>query len=163
MTAIIIISILFILLTKITNIISYEIMKDKILYRQTWDLNICCGRTDGGGINVDIVQHQELPRFVQIDNIYSLPFADKAFPTVLCSHTLEHVDDPIRFFRELQRIGQKVVLVLPPIWDITAAFNFLEHKWLFLTWKKEHEVLPRFVKLPMAGSIHRVVGQRIKA
>ena len=63
--------------------------------------NICCGRTDGGGINADIVQHGDVPNFVKLDSIYRLPFADGQFEVVLCSHTAEHVQYPQRFDREL--------------------------------------------------------------
>jgi hypothetical protein len=53
--------------------------------------------------------------------------------------------------------------VLPPLWDVTAALNVLEHRWVFLTFKKRHSKLPRYVRLPMAGWIQDVLGQRIHA
>lgn len=160
---VVLVFILVLIILEITNIISYGIMKEAILYRQTWDLNICCGKTDGGGINVDIVQHKELPRFLLVKDIYSLPFEDKTFTTVLSSHTIEHLDDPVRFFEELKRVGEKVSLVIPPLWDVTAAFNFFEHKWLFLTLRKEHQEMPRYIKLPFARSYQNIWGQKIKA
>jgi len=49
--------------------ISYYLEKKRILNERKWGLNICCGKTDGGGLNVDIVKHQDLPRFIH------LPFA----------------------------------------------------------------------------------------
>jgi hypothetical protein len=142
---------------------SYYLGKWRILKGRKWDLNICCGKTDGGGLNVDIVRHKELPRFQQIENIYALPFEDGAFETVLCSHTIEHVDDPRRFYAELQRVGKVVTLVVPPVYDLAAAFNFLEHKWIFLTFKKKHHTLPRFCKFPFADVFHRRFGQRNNA
>ena len=108
---------------KITNLISYNLMKKNVLERQKWNLNICCGKTDGGGINADIIKHKEVNNFVLINNIYRLPFEDNQFETVLSSHTIEHVDDPEAFWQELSRVGKKVKLVLQPLWDITAAFN----------------------------------------
>ncbi|MFO7893890.1 MAG: methyltransferase domain-containing protein [Longimicrobiales bacterium] len=93
-----------------TNRISYGMLKQRILERQKWDLNICCGTTDGGGINADIMRHAEVPRFVLVD-VYRAPFRDGQFETVLCSHTIEHVDEPERLFRELQRVGARVTLV----------------------------------------------------
>lgn len=143
--------------------ISYRFMKTRILKRQKWELNICCGRTDGGGVNADIIRHSQLPRFQAIEDIYQLPFSDKQFATVLCSHTLEHVEDPDRFFSELCRVGRKVVLVLPPLWDVTAALNIFEHRWIFLTSKKEHDRPPRRLRLPLAAALHRWLGQRIHA
>ncbi len=138
-------------------------LKKKILLRQKWDLNICCGKTDGGGVNADIIKHKEVKNFVLLNDITSLPFADDQFGTVLSSHTIEHVDDPKSFFSELNRIGRSVHIVLPPLWDITAAFNIFEHKWLFFTLKKEHKKLPFFIRLPGANWIQKKIGQRIHA
>lgn len=157
--AVLIIS-LYILLA---NYFSYYLGKRRILNGQKWDLNICCGKTDGGGLNVDIIRHKELPRFKQVDNIYDLPFEDKEFDTVLSSHTIEHVDDPIQFYTELQRVGKKVTLVVPPLYDLAAVFNILEHKWIFLTFRKRHHTLPRFTKLPFANVFQRLFGQRNNA
>ncbi|MEL6215598.1 MAG: hypothetical protein AAFQ99_07980, partial [Pseudomonadota bacterium] len=70
---------------------SYQHLKQSIVGRQSWGLNICCGKVDGGGVNADIMQHSDVPNFVQITNIYKLPFEDGAFETVLCSHTAEHI------------------------------------------------------------------------
>ncbi len=147
----------------IAHYLSYSLIKNRILKSQNWDLNICCGKTDGGGLNVDIVRHAELPRFMQIDSIYNLPFADDAFDTVLCSHTIEHVDDPRQFFAELQRVGKKVTLVIPPLYDLAAVLQIREHKWIFLTFKKKHHTLPRFVKFPLADHFHRLLGQKNNA
>ncbi|MBN2088721.1 methyltransferase domain-containing protein [candidate division KSB1 bacterium] len=147
----------------LANYASYYLGKRRILNGQKWDLNICCGKTDGGGLNVDIVKHKELPRFMQVDDIYNLPFEDGQFETVLCSHTIEHVDDPRRFYSELQRVGKQVTLVVPPLYDLSAVFNLLEHKWIILTFKKRHHTLPRFIKLPFADVFHRLFGQRNKA
>jgi SAM-dependent methyltransferase len=142
---------------------SYSYLKKVIVSRRSWDLNICCGTTDGGGVNVDIVQHADVPNFVRVENIYRLPFADRQFDTVLCSHTIEHVDYPRRFDRELRRVAKEVVYVLPPIWDLAAALNAWEHKWLFLTMRKVHRTLPRCTPLPFARKLQARVGQRVTA
>ncbi len=150
-------------LFKITNVISYDVMKKKILLRQKWDLNICCGKTDGGGLNVDIVKYKEVQNFIKVDDVYNLPFGDKEFRSVLSSHTIEHLDDPKAFINELNRVGEDIHIILPPLWDFTAAFNVLEHKWLFLTLKKEHKKLPYHIRLPLALFIQEKFGQRIHA
>ncbi len=142
---------------------SYRHLKASIISRRTWDLNICCGTTDGGGVNVDIVQHADVPNFVRVDNIYALPFADGQFDTALCSHTAEHVDDPVAFDCELNRVARQVVYILPPIWDLAAALNVVEHRWLFLTIRKVHHRLPRRVPLPLAQRLQARIGQRIAA
>lgn len=143
--------------------LSYGYLKNAIVRRRSWDLNICCGTTDGGGVNVDIVQHADIPNFVQVENIYNLPFEDQQFDTVLCSHTIEHVDYPRRFDRELRRVAKEVVYVLPPVWDIAAALNIWEHRWLFLTLRKEHRTLPRCMPLPFARKLQARIGQRVAA
>ncbi len=143
----------------IAHYISYKLEKTRILKKQKWDLNICCGKTDGGGTNCDIFQHKDVPNFVLVNDIYNLPFANKQFDTVLCSHTMEHVDDPQRFFDELSRVGKKVTVVIPPLYDISANLNLLEHKFIFLTFKKEHNSLPKFIELPFAHKIQKKLGQ----
>lgn len=145
------------------NFISYQLMKQGILKRQSWDLNICCGKTDGGGVNADIMDHASVNNYVHLDNIYNLPFADKQFEHVLCSHTIEHVEEPESFDRELRRVGENIIYVIPPLWDLSAAFNFFEHRWLFLTLKKEHKTLPRYIKLPFSHKVQSLIGQRIHA
>ena len=148
---------------QVLNYLSYSLLKRRILRDGApWGLNICCGKTDGGGVNADIVKHRDVPNFVLVD-IYNLPFADFEFDTVLCSHTVEHVEDPTRFFAELSRVGRRVTIVVPPLWDLSAALNLLEHRWLFLTLKKEHHSLPRHVPLPGARTLQRWFGQRIHA
>jgi len=145
------------------NYVSYSLIKPRIVDGRRWDLNICCGKTDGGGINADIVKHDKVPNFVEIDDIYRLPFSDKQFGHVLCSHTAEHVDDPDELDRELRRVGQNVVYILPPLWDLSAVFNVLEHQWIFLSWRKVHTHLPPRIRLPFSRRIQRTLGQRITA
>ena len=156
------VTIIAIALLQLTHILSYSIIKRRILRQQTWDLNICCGKTDGGGINADIVAHSALPNMVLVD-IHRLPFSDRQFSTVLCSHTMEHVADPDRFFRELSRAGDDVTIVIPPLWDVSAALNVFEHRWVFLSFKKVHKSLPPYIELPLASTVQRYLGQRIHA
>lgn len=143
--------------------LSYKWLKSAIVSRQSWDLNVCCGTTDGGGVNVDIVQHADVPNFLKVDSIYNLPFEDQRFDTVLCSHTIEHVEYPRRLDRELRRVAKEVVYVLPPVWDVAAALNIFEHRWLFLTLRKEHRSLPRCTPLPFARKLQARIGQRVAA
>ena len=138
----------FILYLIIANIIDYKLLKNFYLKKHKWDLNICCGETDGGGINADIVK-RNIPNFVLIKNIYELPFKDKEFKNVICSHTMEHVENPYKFYKELKRISKNVVLLIPPLWDISCMGAFKFHKWQFLTLKTNHfNKLPSKFKLP---------------
>jgi len=146
------------------NKLSYVLLKRRILRQGHWDLNICCGNTDVGRVNADIVQHNpDIPNFVKIENIYRLPFSNLQFERVLCSHTLEHVDDPLRFNQELRRVGKSVHYILPPLWDIAAVCNLLEHKWIFLTLKKEHTRVPYYFNLPFSRPLQRRFRQRVRA
>ena len=139
----------------VTHYISYFYLKNRIISNQRWDLNICCGKTDGGGLNADIFKHEDVPNFVFIEDIYHLPFAEKEFDRILCSHTIEHVEDPALFYKELTRVGREVTLVMPPIWDVCAVFNVFEHKWIFLSFKKVHISLPKYIKLSASSFIQK--------
>jgi hypothetical protein len=146
------------------NYLSYRVIKHRVLRERRWDYNICCGTTDGGGTNADIVQHADLPRFELVTDVTRLPHADGAFADVLCSHTLEHVDDPTAMFRELQRVGQRVTVLVPPLWDLAAALNPVEHRVIFLTFSTRHDNrLPRFVRYTPARWLQDRLGQRIDA
>ncbi len=112
------------LLGKMANFISYTVIKARIISGQQWDLNICCGKTGAGTINADIIRHAQVPNFVLINDIYRLPFADRQFRKVLCSHTIEHVEQPELFYKELCRVGESVTIILPPLWDILPRSIF---------------------------------------
>ncbi|MBD3156151.1 MAG: methyltransferase domain-containing protein [Candidatus Aenigmarchaeota archaeon] len=152
-----ILSILIIYLI-ISHHISYKIVKKKILNSKKWGLNICCGKTDGGGVNADVIRHDKIPNFVLVD-VYNLPFKKSQFKNVLCSHTIEHVKYPKKLYNELKRVGKKVKVVIPPLYDIGAALNFFEHKWIFLSFRKEHRKLPNYIKLPFSSKIQNLFGQ----
>ena len=157
-------AILLILLPAL-NFLSYRILGGIIRRRrQSWDLNICCGKTDGGGVNVDIVNHADVPNLVVVDDVANLPFSTNQFEHTLCSHTIEHVDDPASFFQEMERVTSgKITLVVPPLWDLSAVLNLFEHRWMFLTFRKEHNSLPCYLELPFAKAFQDRVGQRIRA
>lgn len=154
--------VLFFLCGFALNFLSYRVLKKRVLRKRKWGLNICCGKTDGGGVNADIKKHADLPNFVLLESIYSLPFKDNQFDYVLCSHTIEHVDDPTKFYNELARVGKNVVLVIPPLWDFLASFfTIYAHKWIFLSFKKEHTKLPKFVVNPASSAFQKIFGQKI--
>ena len=100
----IVLSAIFILL--LLNYISYKMMKHHILNTRKWDLNICCGKTDGGGVNADIMAHASVNNYCHLVDIYILPFDDQQFEHILCSYTIEHVDDVELFDKELRRMGK---------------------------------------------------------
>jgi len=148
----------------LANVVSYRLIKDRVLRERVWDYNICCGETDGGGINADIVQHGAVPRFELVHDVTRLPHADGAFGHVLCSHTLEHVDDPSAMFAELRRVGRRVTILIPPLWDLGAALNPFEHRVIFLTFATRHDDrLPRYVLYRPARWWQARRGQRVIA
>jgi len=143
---------------------SYQWIKRRVLQERRWDYNICCGTTDGGGINADIVRHADIPRFELVRDVTKLPHPDAAFEHVLCSHTIEHVDDPGAMYRELRRISRNLTILIPPLWDFTAALNPFEHQVIFLTLRSRHDNrLPHYVRFGLARWIQSIAGQKINA
>lgn len=146
------------------NFLSYRWIKERVLRERRWDYNICCGETDGGGINADIVRHGAVPRFELVTDVTRLPHPDGHFAHVLCSHTLEHVDDPHAMFAELRRVGRQVTILVPPLWDPAAALNPFEHRVIFLTFSTRHDDrLPPYVRFVPARWLQGLRGQRIIA
>ena len=143
--------------------LSYRILKNRTINKRIWDLNICCGKTDGGGVNADVMKHIDVPNFVQITDIYHLPFRDKQFKKALCSHTIEHIENPERFHRELSRVAEEVTLIIAPLWDVGSVINVFEHKWIFLSFRKNHTSLPRHIRLPGSRAVQSRIGQQIRA
>jgi ubiquinone/menaquinone biosynthesis C-methylase UbiE len=50
---------------------------------------------------------------VAIAGLPALPFADAAFDTVVCAHTLEHIPDLYGAAAELRRVARRVIVVVP--------------------------------------------------
>lgn len=66
--------------------------------------------------------------FVRCD-VQQLPFRDRAFDFVICSHVLEHVRDPAAACRELVRVGMRGYIECPRSW-VEYAFSSEDHRWL---------------------------------
>jgi hypothetical protein len=146
------------------NFLSYRVIKTRVLRERAWDYNICCGETDGGGVNADIAQFGAIPNFELVTDVTALKHPSGAFAHVLCSHTLEHVDEPQAMFAELRRVGQQVTILVPPLWDLAAALNPFEHRVIFLTWSTRHENhLPPYIRYVPARWLQEWRGQRIVA
>ena len=61
-------------------------------------------------------------------NVEKLPFADKSFDFVFCSHLLEHVEHPERAIAEITRVGKRGYIEVPrAILDALAPFP--PHLW----------------------------------
>ena len=50
---------------------------------------------------------------VAVAGLPRLPFRDRAFDTVVCAHTLEHIPDLFGAAAELRRVARRVVVVVP--------------------------------------------------
>jgi len=50
---------------------------------------------------------------VAVAGLPALPFADRAFDTVVCAHTLEHIPDLWRAAAELRRVARRAIVVVP--------------------------------------------------
>ncbi len=59
-----------------------------------------------------------------------LPFHDKFFDFIYCSHVLEHVEDPIKACAEIMRVGRRGFIETPTMGkDILFAWTTHTHKW----------------------------------
>jgi len=75
--------------------------------------------------------------FVEAD-IMRLPFSDKYFDYVYCSHVLEHVDDPIKACKEIVRIGKGGYIETPTFGkDTLFAWENNPHKWYVVSCGKK--------------------------
>jgi len=64
-------------------------------------------------------------------DIEALPFADKEFDFVFCSHVLEHTLNPLKACRELMRVGKRGYIETPRISiDALFAWDDSNHNWL---------------------------------
>jgi len=158
---IVLIFISLVILAFLLSWIDYSFFKSKYFKSEKFDLNICCGDTSCGKINADIFK-RDVSNFVLIKDIYKLPFKDKQFKNTMCSHTMEHVEDPIKFFRELKRVSDNITILVPPLWDYGCMFIIWEHKRQFLTFVPIHKNrLPKFFNLPFSSYIQNKFGQKM--
>ncbi len=71
---------------------------------------------------------------VVICDVDALPFQSAQFAYVVCSHVLEHVDDPIAACRELQRIAEAGFIETPTLMkDALFAWAKGMHRWYVVT------------------------------
>lgn len=79
----------------------------------------------------DAFRRRDLP--VVIADIHALPFAAQTFDYVMCSHVLEHVDDPVRACAELQRSARAGFIETPTLLkDALFAWAKGMHRWHIL-------------------------------
>jgi hypothetical protein len=100
--------------------------------------------------------------FTRIQPDQKLPFKDKEFDYVICAHVIEHVNDPVMFKSEIERIGKAGYIELPTRLNDNMVFGCDEeefgHKWWFefdddnkkLVFAKRINAIEKFVSV---GSI----------
>ena len=82
------------------------------------------------GLNTDGIEFIEAP-------IERLPFADKVFDTVICTHVIEHILDYRAAIQELRRVAAKRLIIVVPreregIYTFNPHFNFFPYTHSFL-------------------------------
>jgi ubiquinone/menaquinone biosynthesis C-methylase UbiE len=82
-----------------------------------------------GGLSI---QTTDSSTFHNLDlNIFPYPFPDKHFDFLICSHVLEHLDDPVRTISEFSRIAKGGYIEVPFYCvDLYIRNNDVIHKWL---------------------------------
>jgi ubiquinone/menaquinone biosynthesis C-methylase UbiE len=83
----------------------------------------------------DIREQYPDVRFQEAD-IEALPYKDKSFDTVICTHTLEHVRDLPKAIAELRRVTAKRLIIVVPRqrpynYNFSLHLNFFSHSWSF--------------------------------
>lgn len=85
-----------------------------------------------------------IDRPILICDGYKLPFRDNSFDYVICSHILEHMEDPYSFAQEIMRVGKRGYIEVPSIygerlfgWDFHSWYCTLENGVLTMSRKKE--------------------------
>ena len=65
-----------------------------------------------------------------------LPFKDKAFDYVICSHVIEHVVEPFKFLKELSRVGKRGYIESPSLIG-EYLIPKKSHRWAILELEKK--------------------------
>ena len=82
-----------------------------------------------GFVHTDIIPQPNVSNFMIVDINRPLPFADKEFSSVVCSHVIEHVGSPYTILAELNRVADKVFVIYPDWWT-AGATSVPSHKWI---------------------------------
>ena len=94
-------------------------------------------------------QQVEMPtdKYFVLGDALETPFTNKEFDFVIASHIAEHIDDPVKFCNELQRISKRGYIETPgPITELLLPAN--SHKWIVrksgngLIFKKNNRTKP---------------------
>lgn len=68
-----------------------------------------------------------------------LPFKDQIFTLVHSNHVIEHLDNPIKGLKELQRVGKRGIVKYPTlIWELLFSQDWEGHQWAVNTNKQRY-------------------------
>lgn len=68
-------------------------------------------------------------RPVVIGDIEALPFKDKSFDFIYCSHVLEHTEHPDLAIKELMRVGRRGYIEVPSAYNEKTVVSKAGHYW----------------------------------
>ena len=95
-------------------------------------LNLGCGRNlKEGFTNVDVSGKPDVK--YDLDK-YPYPFKANSVDFILAAHVLEHLDKPLTFLKECQRIlkkGGRMEIRVPHVSAFGGSFGTMEHKSFF--------------------------------
>ena len=95
-----------------------------------WRANVLCDKFAGDATErLGSALASPAGRPFVIGDALHLPFRDQAFDFVVCSHVLEHVEDPEQMLRELSRVARRGYIETPSrIWE--KLHSLAIHRWL---------------------------------
>jgi ubiquinone/menaquinone biosynthesis C-methylase UbiE len=105
-------------------------------------LDVGCGDRPKGDVNLDLFRYGKWKNLV-IAEAQHLPFRDKVFIKVHSKHCLEHLENPLAFFREARRVLKKdgvLECIYPTDTMLTkkTIHNLLNLRWISaFKWKQK--------------------------
>ncbi len=98
----------------------------------------------------DLIKNKYPKIFFKNDNIENLSFSDNSFDTVICTHTLEHVQNIHKSIKELKRVTKKRLIVVIPkqrpykyTFDLHLHFFPYKHSFLQIIKPKKITIFAR--------------------
>lgn len=113
-------------------------VQGKVLDVGCWNGTVSSRLRNVDSTGIDVVDPPAPVIPVQRFDGVHIPFPDKSFDTVLCSFVLHHADRPDELFREMIRVGKKLVIVED---SIETTFNRLSVIWL-------HDIMVKTDNMP---------------
>lgn len=105
-------------------------------------LDVGCGDVPKGDVNLDLFYYRRGKNFVFGEALH-LPFRDETFIKVYSKHCIEHLENPLTFFKEAKRIlkeGGKLECIYPTDTMLTkkTIHNLLNLHWSSaFKWKRK--------------------------